>query len=162
MFSCLLVSLGIQFFFTTCLKIISLNREGRSLVNTQIMEELAGKALPFECLILSIREIHRSYAHLALSHLRWCVSFLPWHSASCWVVFWGYLQLPGLLFWAVHATSGWISHKGQCALFSQCLGPIAKLSFLLVESWGFLDMIYKLGLLLSILKSWSGPQELKL
>lgn len=63
-------------FLTICLKIISLNGEGRSLVNTQIMEELAGKALPFEWLTLSIREIHRSYAYLALSHLGWCVSFL--------------------------------------------------------------------------------------
>lgn len=26
--------------------------------------------------------------------------------ADTWVVFWGYLQLPELLFWAVHATSG--------------------------------------------------------
>lgn len=42
-----------------------------------------GRALFYEWLILW-REIQRSYAHRALSHLTWCMSFLTRPSEGCW------------------------------------------------------------------------------
>lgn len=163
-FSCyLLVSLGIQFLLQLAWRLFFFNRKGRILVNKQIVAELADEVIAFEWLTLQIREIYRSYVHITLSHLSWCVSFLTWPFASCWYLggFLEYLQILA-------------SHSGLSLLL---LGEfILKHSLLYspnacVPLPSFLFCCWSLGALGSDLqteapakcyKIWSGPQELKL